>query len=60
MSREPFNFAKMLRGLNRGAPRPDEQLYCQHYLSSRMEDGKYFCPLCGLTDNKPLRSTGGK
>jgi hypothetical protein len=35
-----------------------EQELCSHVISSRMSDGKYFCPTCGLVSGSPLY--GGK
>lgn len=31
-----------------------EQLSCGHLLSSQMQDGKHFCPSCGLVSDEPL------
>jgi hypothetical protein len=42
--------------------RTPEQLSCNHVLSSRMSDGKYFCPSCRLVSAislQPQRPDGG-
>jgi hypothetical protein len=37
--------------------RTPQQQACRHLLSSRMADGKYFCPSCHLVAYKPLVET---
>jgi hypothetical protein len=54
------NYKDIFDDLLRGIERPNNN-WCSHILSSKMSDGKYFCPSCGLTSKYPLthRSNSG-
>lgn len=45
---KPFDFADLFRGF--AAKHPT----CDHLLSSRMPDGKFFCPSCKTVSEWPL------
>jgi len=47
------NFADLLQQFI--TPQTPEQKRCSHILASQMPDGKWFCPVCKLVSQFPLK-----
>ncbi len=50
---KPVDFGSLIRGFAESSKTPEQQT-CPHILSTKMPDGKFFCPSCRLISEQPL------